>query len=84
MYKIIDTKEEFIDQYFPKYDESGNEIPDEGITVINKIVTTTVEFYINDEIVIVEIPHFNPQSDDDITIGITNREVSERKKLGVE
>lgn len=84
MYKIIDTKEEFIDQYFPKYDESGNEIPDEGITVINKIVTTTVEFYINDDIVIVDIPHFNPQSDDDITIGITNREVSERKKLGVE
>lgn len=84
MYKIIDTKEEFIDQYFPKYDESGNEIPDEGITVINKIVTTTVEFYINDDIVIVEIPHFNPQSDDDIIIGITNREITERKKLGVE
>lgn len=84
MYKIIDTKEEFTDQYFPKYDESGNEIPDEGITVINKIVTTTVEYYINDEIIIVEIPHFNPQSDNDIIIGITNREITERKKLGVE
>jgi hypothetical protein len=84
MYKIIDTKEEFIDQYFPKYDESENEIPEEGITVANKIVTTTVEYYINYNIVIVEIPHFNPQSDEDITIGITNREVSERKKLGVE
>ena len=84
MYTIIDTKEEFIDQYFPKYDESGNEIPESGITIINKIVTTTVEYYINYNIVIVEIPHFNPQSDEDITIGISNREVSERKKLGVE
>lgn len=84
MYTIIDTKEEFIDQYFPKYDESGNEIPEEGITIINKIVTTTVEYFINDDIVIVDIPHFNPQSNEDITIGISNREVSERKKLGVE
>ena len=84
MYKIIDTKEEFIDQYFPKYDELGNEIPEEGITVINKIVTTTVEYYINDEIVIVEIPHFNPQSDEDIAIGISNREVTEIKKRGIE
>jgi len=83
MYTIIDTKEEFTDQYFPKYDELGNEIPDEGITIINKIVTTTVEFYINDDIVIVDIPHFNPQSNEDITIGISNREVSERKKLEV-
>jgi hypothetical protein len=84
MYKIIDTKEEFVDQYFPKYDELGNEIPNEGITVTNKIVTTKVEYYINDEIIIVEIPHFNPQSDEDIAIGISNREVSERRKLGVE
>lgn len=84
MYKIIDTKEEFTDQYFPKYDELGNEIPNEGITLTNKIVTTKVEYYINYNIVIVEIPHFNPQSDEDITIGISNREVSERKKLGVE
>jgi len=84
MYKVINTKEEFIDQYFPKYDEDGNEIPNEGITLTNKIVITKVEYYINDEIVIVEIPHFNPQSDEDITLGITNREVSERKKLGVE
>ena len=84
MYKIIETKEELINQYFPKYDEDGNEIHEEGITVTNKIVTTTVEYYINDEIVIVEIPHFNPQSDEDITIGISNREVSERRKLEVE
>lgn len=84
MYEIIDTKEEFVDQYFPKYDELGNEIPNEGITVTNKIVTTTVEYYINYNIVIVEIPHFNPQSDEDITIGISNREVSECRKLGVE
>ena len=84
MYKVINTKEEFIDQYFPKYDESGNEIPEEGITITNKIVTTTVEYFINDEIVIVDIPHFNPQSDEDITIGISNREVSERRKRGIE
>lgn len=84
MYKVISTKEEFIDQYFPKYDESGNEIPNEGTTLTNKIVTTTVEYDINGESVIVDIPHFNPQSEADITLGITNREISERRKRGVE
>ena len=81
MYKVINTKEEFIDQYFPKYDESGNEIPNEGTTLTNKIVTTTVEYDINGEFVIVDIPHFNPQSEADITLGITNREITEERKL---
>ena len=83
MYKVINTKEEFIDQYFPKYDEDGNEIPNEGTTLTNKIVTTTVEYDINGESVIVDIPHFNPQSEADITLGITNREISERRKRGI-
>ena len=84
MYTVINTKEEFIDQYFPKYDESGEEILGQGTTITNKIVTTKVEYDIDGESVIVDIPHFNPQSEADITLGISNREVSERKKLGVE
>ena len=32
----------------------------------------------------IDIPHFQPQSDDDIIIGITNRSISERRsRLGI-
>lgn len=47
-----------------------------------KTVTTKVEYTFDEkDIVIVDIAHFNPQSDDDIIIGINNRSVSERRKL---
>ena len=84
MYTVINTKEEFIDQYFPKYDELGEEIPNEGITLTNKIVTTTGEYEMKGDSEIVDIPHFNPQSEADIILGITNREITERRKRGIE
>jgi hypothetical protein len=81
MYTIIERKTELMDQYFPNYDENGNEIPGQGTTVTNTIVTTKVEYDIAGELVIVEIPHFNPQSEDDIELGINNRYVTEERKL---
>lgn len=82
MYKIINTTEEEITQNFYEYDEEGNPILDGNIvTIINKLVTTTVEYDLDGEIIIVDVNHFNPQSQDDIELGIQNREVTERRKL---
>lgn len=44
-------------------------------------VNTEVEYDFNGIKVIIEIPHFNPQSEDDITLGIENRAVTEQEKL---
>ena len=46
------------------------------------IVYTDVEFIFDDlKPVTVLIPHYKPQTDEDIIIGITNRSVSERRSL---
>jgi len=82
MYKIIDTKEEEITQNFYEYDQDGNPILDGLVTtVINKLVTTTVEYDIDGQIIVVEVNHFNPESEADIELGIQNREITERRKL---
>lgn len=46
---------------------------------------TTVDFLLDKtEAFTIDIPHFQPQSDDDIIIGITNRSISERRgRLGI-
>ena len=44
-----------------------------------QIVTTTVEFTFEDgSIEVFDIPHFNPNNDDDIIKGIENRFVTEQ------
>jgi hypothetical protein len=55
---------------------------EEGILMPEtKIVFTTVKFdFMEDEI---EIAHFNPQSEKDIAQGISNRSISEQRKLGL-
>lgn len=42
---------------------------------------TVVEYDFNGTKVEVEVAHFQPQSADDITLGITNRGASEERKL---
>lgn len=44
-------------------------------------VFTTVEYDFDGEKVVVEVAHFMPQSEDDITLGIENRAVTEQQKL---
>lgn len=43
------------------------------------IVKTLVEYDFDGTKVEVMISHFNPQSEDDIALGIANREISERR-----
>jgi hypothetical protein len=44
-------------------------------------VFTTVEYEFDGTPVVVEVAHFMPMSEEDIIIGIENREVSERRKF---
>lgn len=84
MYTEISRNEELITQKFPSYDENGNVIPGQETIITNKLVKTLVEFNIEGQIFQLEIPHFNPQSESDILLGIQNREITERRKLGFE
>jgi hypothetical protein len=84
MYTEISRTEEFIEQFFPSYDVNGIEVPGQGTTVTNRLVKTLIEYDIEGDVFQIEIPHFNPQSEADITLGINNREVTERRKRGFE
>jgi hypothetical protein len=53
-------------------------------TRTEETVFTTVEYDFDGEIVIVEVAHFMPQSENDIITGIENREVTEKVKLSTE
>lgn len=44
-------------------------------------VFTTVEYDFDGEIVVVEVAHFMPQSEEDITLGIENRSITEQRRL---
>lgn len=44
-------------------------------------VFTTVEYDFNGQIVVVEVAHFMPESEQSIITGIENRAVSEQKRL---
>ena len=44
----------------------------------DSIVKTLVEYDFDGTKVQVEVAHFNPQSEDDILLGIANREITER------
>ena len=84
MYTEISRTEEFIEQHFPAYDANGDEILGQGQTITNRLVKTLVEFDISGEVFQLEIPHFNPQTEADIILGISNREITEKIKRGSE
>lgn len=46
-----------------------------------KTIFTKIEYDINGTKVEIEVAHFNPQSENDILLGIENRAVSEKLKL---
>ena len=61
-------------------DEDGNVvIPARDETT----VFTLVEYHFGDLVITVDVAHFMPQSEDDITLGINNRMVSEKRKLEI-
>jgi hypothetical protein len=69
---------EIINQTEDILDEEGNVIVPSRE---EKTVFTKVEYSLNETIVVVDIPHFMPQSEDDINLGIENRMVTELSKL---
>lgn len=77
MWTILERREETIHKD-EVLDEEGNVImPARDETT----VFTKVEYDFNGVKVVVDIPHFMPRSEDDITLGINNREVTELRKL---
>ena len=52
-----------------------------NIQANEETITTTIEYNFDGVIVTVNIPHFMPQNESDIEIGILNRAASEKRKL---
>lgn len=48
---------------------------------LDQILYTLVEYTFENDVVEVEVAHFEPQSKEDIISGITNRAASEQRKL---
>lgn len=49
-----------------------------------KTVVITVEYDIDGTLVVTDIAHFQPSNEEDIILGIENREVTERERLNGE
>jgi len=74
---ILERREETL-HHDEVLDEEGNVImPARDETT----VFTKVEYNFDGPIVVVEVAHFMPRSEADITLGINNRGVTERRKL---
>jgi hypothetical protein len=80
---ILERKETKDQQIYWQYDEEGNPIPNTDTVFDYVMVYTLVEYYFEqyDKRVTVEINHFNPQSEEEIEIGINNRGITEERKL---
>jgi hypothetical protein len=70
-------------QTYFQYDEEGNPIEGAETTFDYVMVYTLVEYNFpeNNQTVEVEITHFNPQSEEEIELGISNRGITEQRKL---
>lgn len=81
-YIILDQSQVTNTHSMFEYDEEGNEIPGTETTWETGTVTTKVEYDFGDlGKYIIDVAHFNPQSEEDIITGIENRAVSEQRKL---
>lgn len=52
-----------------------------NVSQIDEIVITKVEYTIDGEVVIVDVQHFAPKTQEDIDTGIANRAISEKVKI---
>lgn len=55
----------------------------ETIMMNQTTIFTTIEYDFDGTIVVVEVPHFMPQDETYITLGIENRAITEQRKLGL-
>lgn len=51
------------------------------VSQIDETVITKVEYTFGKEVVIIDVSHFAPKSQEDIDIGISNRALSELSKM---
>ena len=51
------------------------------VTQFEETIFTLVEYNFDGTIIVVNIPHFMPNNNDEIELGITNRALSEKRKL---
>jgi len=66
-----------------QYDEEGNPIPNTDEVFDYVMVYTLIEYYypVYDEKVTIEVTHFNPQTEEEIDLGINNMGITEERKL---
>ena len=84
IYTILETEEIINHHRTFQYDENGNEIPETEVNWTTKTVKTKVEYdFSGYGKHVVEIAHFNPHSESDVELGISNRAITEQKKLGL-
>ena len=83
-YTILEQEEITNNHSTSQYDENGDAIPGTEVNWTTKTLKTKVEYdFPGYGKHIVEIAHFNPQSNADVELGISNRAVSEQRKLGL-
>ena len=80
---VLEKKTTPEQQIYWQYDENGNPIPGTETYFDYIMVYTLVEyhFFEYDKRVVVEINHFNPQSEEEIETGIYNMGITEERKL---
>jgi len=80
-WKILNRKETSNQQTYYEYNENGDPIDGTESIVEYKLVNTEVEYTIGDTVLIVEVNHFNPQSEEDIELGINNMGITKEREL---
>lgn len=80
---VLNRTEEQKEQTYWQYDEEGNPIAGTETFFFYIMVYTLVEYFFPqyDTKVQVEINHFNPQSEEEIDLGIYNMGITEEKKI---
>ena len=83
---ILERKDTPQQQIYWEYDEEGNPIPNTDQVFDYVMVYTLVEYFFSkyDKTVTVEVNHFNPQSEEEIELGINNMGITEERKLANE
>ena len=80
---LLNKIETTYQQTYWDYDEEGNPIQGTDTVFDYIMVNTLVEYNFPEynTTIQVDVTHFNPQSEDEIEVGINNRGITEQRKL---
>jgi hypothetical protein len=80
---ILNQIETTFQQVYCDYDEEGNLIEGTDRVFDYIMVNTLIEYNFPEynTTIQVDVAHFNPQSEDEIEVGINNRGITEQRKL---